>query len=413
MTDERAGSMGSVLAVRDFRILWLAALGSASGGWMQGIVLAAFVYDTTGDPFLTALVGFCGMIPHLVFALPGGVMADHFDRRRLVLLLTAEQLLCSLALAWIATDETFSRPLLFAAVLLVGTGAALESPAMMAIPPTLVGPQQLAGAVALTSVSINVSRVVGPAVGALVYAEFGASWVFLANAATYGFMLVGLGRVTIPRVTQRSSERIRDRVSQGFRIARSDRVVRRCIVTMTWMGVVSTPFIALLPVMASEQWDILPRSAVYGAVFATFGVGAIAGSVLPSTVFRSVPPPRLVRRSFAGFAVVLALWVSVADLWLVLSLALVLGVCHYTLVTSISTIFQSRLDHAVRGRVGSIWIFAAYGSVPIGSLLGGLLVDVSSIAVTMYVCAVLTASLVWYADLRDHSPSESADSAAD
>ncbi|MBU3702563.1 MAG: MFS transporter, partial [Acidimicrobiia bacterium] len=95
------GPVRAALAVRDFRTMWLSTLGSTIGTWMQNVILAAFVYATTKSAWLVSLVGFCNLVPQLLFATFGGVIADMFDRKKLIIWLSLEQLLGSLAIAWI------------------------------------------------------------------------------------------------------------------------------------------------------------------------------------------------------------------------------------------------------------------------------------------------------------------------
>ena len=166
----QVGTIRTALRHRDFRTLFLGMFASNIGTWMQNVIVAAMAYNITRSAWFVSLVGFANLGPQLLLAVVGGGLADTFDRRKLILWLNVEQLVGSLLLAWIALSPNPSRPLLLFAVAFIGTGAALQSPAFLSLTPTLVPRKDLPGAVSLNSVSMNASRVIGPAIGGILYA---------------------------------------------------------------------------------------------------------------------------------------------------------------------------------------------------------------------------------------------------
>lgn len=395
--------MRAVLSNRPYRTMWLSTLGSMVGSWMQTVILAAFVYDTTKDTVLTSLVAFCGLIPQLLFSTVGGVIADLFDRKRIIVWVSIEQLVGSLVIAWIVHSPDFSRVTLLLAVAVVGTGAALEGPVMLAAIPSLVRPDQISGAVALASVSLNVSRVIGPAIGAVLYVEVGASWVFVFNAATYLLVVLGVSSIHLPPFERRHGESWSDRILGGYRHVRRNESAWRAMVTIFFFGLMCSAFVPLMPVIASVDFDIAAKSTTYGLLYATFGCGAVVGSLATSTFFAHIDVARVPRYSLIAFAVVLSVYVSLSTLWAAFPVAFVLGICHFTTVTSVTTVFQSQLDHAIRGRASGIWQLALIGTVPLSALMGGWLVTLSTINTVMYGCAASAFVLSFFADLRTRS----------
>ena len=394
------GPVRAALAVRDFRTMWLSTLGSTIGTWMQNVILAAFVYATTRSAWLVSLVGFCNLVPQLLFATFGGVIADMFDRKKLIIWLSVEQLIGSLAIAWIVRTPDFSRPALLIAVFAVGTGAALQGPVFLAVTPSLVPRQLLAGAISLNSVSMNVSRVVGPAIGAVLYVEIGASWVFVLNAATYLIIMGGVTLVRFPHIERRHDESILDRIFGGFRYVRQDPVVWRAIGSLFTFSVFCMPFVVLYPAIAAVDWNVSSKSTLYGFLYATFGTGAVVGALSVGTVLARFRIESLLRVSFVLFGASLALYVTIHRPWMAFPVGFFLGFWYFAVVTSLSTIFQSRLDHAIRGRVSAVWMMCFGGTVPVSGLLAGWVVSHTGVNPVVYFGAAFAVFLAWWCDLR-------------
>jgi len=215
------GTAQAALRHRDFRVVWSGMFASNIGTWMQNVLLGAYGYTLTHSETYVALLFFAQLGPLLVLSNVGGVLADVVDRRRLLLICQVQQLVFSLVLAGLATSSHPDEVLLVLCVLVIGVGNALGAPALNSILPTLVPKPDLPGAVALQSVQMNLSRVVGPAIGAAIYAGVGASPVFVLNALTYLFAIVALLAVQYPgHVAESAPGGIWARLAQGFAVVR-------------------------------------------------------------------------------------------------------------------------------------------------------------------------------------------------
>ena len=390
----------SALRNRNFRTMWLSALGSGVGTWMQNVILAAYVYSVTGSVWLVSLIGFANLVPQLVFATLGGVIADMFSRKKLIFWLSFEQLLGSLAIAWITRTESFSEPMLLAAVAAVGIGAALSGPVFLSVTPSLVPPKDLAGAISLNSVSMNVSRVVGPAIGAMLYVSIGASWVFVLNAATYLFIMIGITYVKVPVFPKTQDEGPFQRIAEGFRFVRREPVVRRAVATVFMFSMFCMPFVVVFPAIAEQDLHIAAKSTTYGFLYATFGFGAVVGALSIGTFLSGRNLAVVVRFALVGFSLCLATFVSL-DAWLpAFPVSFMLGFCYFAAVTSLSTVFQSQLTHEIRGRVSAVWMMCFGGTVPVSGLLAGWIISLSTLNSVIYFGAAFALFLAWYADLR-------------
>ncbi|MEX1218722.1 MAG: MFS transporter [Acidimicrobiales bacterium] len=397
---KEVSAVRAALSNRNFRTLWLSTLGSTMGTWMQNVILAAFVYSVTKDAWLVSVVGFCNLGPQLLFATFGGIIADRFNRKKLIFWLSLEQMVGSLAIAWIVRTTDFSEIWLFIAVFAVGTGAALQGPVYLALTPSLVPKEHLAGAISLNSVSMNVSRVVGPAIGAVLYVWIGASWVFVLNAATYVIIMVGITYVRVPSFERKIDESNFERIFGGFKYVRNDPVVLRAVITVFLFSTFCMPFIVLYPAIASTDWGVSTKSTMYGFLYATFGLGAVIGALSVGTFLSRHKIERVLRVALVLFGITLGLYVTITSAALAFPVGFILGFFYFALITSVSTIFQSRLDHSIRGRVSAVWMMSFGGTVPVAGLIAGWIATQTTPNTVVYFGAAFALFLAWFADLR-------------
>ncbi|MCJ7673355.1 MAG: MFS transporter [Acidimicrobiia bacterium] len=394
------GTAQAALRTRSFRIVWSGMFASNIGTWMQNVLLGAWGFTLTHSSTYVAILFFAQLGPLLILSTVGGVLADSFDRRRLLLVCQFQQLVFSIVLAGIATSSHPNETLIVLCVLVIGVGNALGAPALNSILPTLVPKPDLAGAVALQSVQMNLSRVVGPAIGAAIYAAAGAAPVFIVNATTYLFAIVALLAVRYPRHPASAAGRqVMQRLVEGFVVARRDPLIRRVLVTLVTLSLFSLAFVGLMPVIAADNLGLAPRSVEYGIFYAVFGLGAAIGAISVGTLFAAYAKARLVRPALVAFGLLLVMFALVRSPAGAMVIAPVLGYAYFVVITSLSTVLQEHVDDAVRGRVMALWIMGFGGTVPVGVLIAGPLSSVTSITFVLLVGAVAAIALAGYANL--------------
>jgi MFS family permease len=367
---------------------------------MQNFTLAAFGWELTHSAAYVGLLGFAQLGPILLLSTVGGVLADAFDRRRVIVVMQLGQLAGSLVLALLATASHPSTAAIFTCVLAIGVFNALNAPAMIAVIPNLVPRQDLQGAISLQSMQMNASRVVGPALAGVIYPGLGPAAVFAVNAATYLFAVAGVVVADFPsRVVVTAAESGLRRLVSGFRVAWQDRLVRRILVTMSTFSFFSLSFIYLMPTLASENLGMNTRSLAYGLLFAAFALGAALGALSIGTVLVRRSKPRIVRVGLASFGVLLSVFALAREPALAYPVAFAVGLSYFAVVTSLSTILQAHLSDVVRGRVMAIWMMAFGGTVPVGVLVAGQVAEATSITAVVLVGAVVALLLAFYADL--------------
>ena len=247
---------------------------------------------------------------------------------------------------------------------------------------------------------MNLSRVIGPAIGAAIYARSGAALVFAINAVTYLFAVAGLvlARYDRGRADPHMEETGLARLLSGFRMAWADPLVRRLVTTLFTFSLFSLAFVGLMPAIAAKNLHIRPKSEAYGLLYASFGLGAAIGAICVGTVLAHRPKARIARRGLVAFAVLLAAFGSVHVKAAAYPLVIVLGFFYFSVVTSMATVLQQHLSDNVRGRIMAIWMMAFGGTVPVGVLLGGFVANHTSITVVLLIGAAWALLLAWYAD---------------
>ena len=389
----RPGTARAALRSSQFRRLWFAVFSSNVGTWMQNVALGAYAYRISHSADFVALVGFAQLGPLLVLATVGGVLADMVDRRRLLVVTNLEQLVFSLVLAWVASTSHPDRGLLLAVVLAIGIGNALTGPPLASLLPNLVPRADLPGAISLQSVQMNLSRVIGPAIGGVLLPVIHASGVFAVNAVTYLFAVAGA--LAVRSVPQSSSQSVAvgRRLLAGFAVAKRDPLVRTVLLTIAAISFFALPFIGLMPVVAAKNLGIDVTGVGYGLLDASFGLGAAFGAIAVGSFLVDQRPERVIPAGLLSFAAALAVFAALRVAWPAYPIVFLVGATYFATVTTLSTRLQEHLDDAVRGRVMALYMMCFGGTIPLGLLAGGLIATHSSVTVVVVGGAVVAAAL--------------------
>lgn len=381
------GTARAALAHHDFRVLYFGAFASNIGTWMQNVVLAALVREVTHSPVWVGIIIFAQLGPLLIVTPLGGLLADALDRRTLLIWAQVEQLVLSFLLAWLARGDDPALVPIVLVVFGIGMGAAINAPTWSAMLPGLVGRKDLAGAISLNSAQMNGSRVIGPAIGGLLFPLMGPAAVFALNGVTYLFVIWALWVIRLPAVKRtalRGGNGLRQ-LAEGVRYARTDPVVRRALFAIYTFSLISLTFVGQMSTVAEENFGFDPRSLAYGILYAVFGCGALVGSLSLGTVWAARSKAAMVPVSLAAFAIALTPFALLDQPAAAYPLVFVVGFFYFIFITALSTVVQADLDDAVRGRVMALWIMGFGGTVPIGNLLAGPIIEATSMRLVMMV----------------------------
>ncbi|MBM3816268.1 MAG: MFS transporter [Actinobacteria bacterium] len=395
----RPGSARSALSHEQFRRIFIASFGSNIGSWIQNVVLPIYIYERTGKASIVALLILAQMGPLLLLAIPAGVIADAVDRRKWLMAMQVVMLTFSVVLAALARVDA---PIwaIFLAQLGVGIGGALNMPAWSALLPSLLPHADLPGAMSLNSTLINGSRVVGPILVAL-FTPLGAeAWHFFAfNALTYLLVVWALSRTATPRHTA-DDTRGWQRFTFAFRVARDRPAVCRLILTLALYSLISLPYIGLFPAVAEMNFGIDGSTATYKWLYAVWALGAALGGLALGTLFVGRDPRVLIRFGFAANAVAMLAFAASRSAVPAFVAGFALGVSYFFTTTAMSTVMQSRLAPHERGRTMALWFMSFGGTVPIGNMIFGPLIDAYGTRWLLFVGAAWAVVLAWWCDIR-------------
>jgi MFS family permease len=378
--------VAGALRHRNFRIVWLAALGSTIGTWMQKYAQGLLVYDLTQSTFYLGLDDFLSQLPILLFMLIGGVIADRHDRRRLLTGSQYVQAFAAFGLALFVWTGTIEVWFIFALSFIAGCGQAFGGPAYQALIPSLVPRRDLPNAIALNSTQFNLSRVLGPSAGAAILAVIGYAGCFALNGLSFFIVVLALLALRVPPHAPSTERRaIGTELKGGLHYVRDSRLMRTLIGLVIVSTFLSMPILTMLPAFAA---DVLTGGGSTGTrlwmLMASQGLGAIAGALIIGSVGQGHMGRLLLLVQVAlglvitGFALSTSLPVS-------LGLLFMGGMCFMALFSISFSLVQLTVPESLRGRVVSIYMVALRGGGPLGALVAGALADHFSASAVMAV----------------------------
>jgi MFS family permease len=369
--------VAGALRHRNFRIVWLAALGSTIGTWMQNYAQAWLVFDITKSSFYLGLDTFLAQLPVLLFMLIGGVVADRYDKRRLLTGSQYVQMFSAFTLTALILTNQVSVWYIFALSFISGCGQAFGGPAYLSMLPTLVPRKDLPNAIALNSTQFNLSRVLGPTTGGIVLATIGAAGCFALNGASFFFVVFALASLQLPKHVVSSTKRaLRDELRSGLHYVRDNRLV----LTLTILVFVSTfltmPVLTLLPAFATNvlTGTQAPQTRL-SMLLACQGLGAIVGALTIGSFGRFRHMGRTLLLLQIAVGILAAIFGQSQTLALSLVLIFVLGMGFMALFSISFSLVQLTVPDELRGRVVSIYMVALRGGWPLGGLVAGAMSD--------------------------------------
>ncbi|GAC1608942.1 MAG: MFS transporter [Mycobacteriales bacterium] len=366
-----AGSTWAPLRSKVYRVLWGAQLCANVGTWMQVVAAQWLLVDEPHATTLVALVQTAISLPLVLLALPSGVLADVFDRRRLLVGAQTYQGVVAGAMAVITLTENMTPVTLLVLTFALGCGAALMIPAWQAIQPDLVPRGQIPAAMALSGVNTNLARAVGPAVAGAVIAAAGPGWVFAINASSFAVAAGVISRWRPPARAEAVPERLVAGLWAGGRYVRHSPVVRRVLFRTALFIVPGSALWALLPVIAHRRLGL--GAAGYGVLLGALGVGAVLGALLLGHLRARLSGTTLIGVLTVAYATA-TLTIGLVRIPAVGLVVLVLaGLCWLGVFATLLAVNQVALPGWVRARGAASWIFVFMSGQAAGALGWGLL----------------------------------------
>jgi MFS family permease len=377
--------MAIALTHRNFRLLWMGALASSIGTWMQKVAQGWLIVTMAGSSsaFFLGVDAFLGELPLLLFTMIGGVFADRRDRRHMMLTSQITQMLVALVLAVLIHTGRIRLAHVLTLSFIVGCVRAFGGPAYQSLLPTLVGKEHLPNAIALNSIQDNLARLVGPIVAGVALAASGMVACFALNGLSFMFVIAAILAMRDVHVPPIATESMIIQFKGGLRFVQGS----PDLITLTALGFIGAclglPLLTFLPVITRDLFH--QDVTFYTLLMACSGAGAVTGALVVAWPAKNRRMGRMMLISLAlfgtmmvGFALSRTIYLSALILFTAGSLLMV----GFSLATSLA---QLLAPPELRGRVVSIYLVAFLGGSPLGSLASGVLVTVGSVPVMLIV----------------------------
>ena len=359
---------------RNFRLFFSGQLISLIGTWMQTIAEAWLIYRLTGSSVLLGLLGFVSQIPIFLLSPIGGLAADRWPRRRVVIATQVASMLLGFTLAALTLTGRIRVWEIISLATLLGVVNAFDVPARQSFLIEMVGREDLLNAIALNSSMFNGARVAGPAVAGLLVARIGEGWCFFANGVSYFAVLAGLLMMHIEHslVAHDGSTPI-EKLREGLRFVRRAVPIRTLLLLLGLVSFTALPFSVLMPIFADR---ILHGGATaYGNLMLAVGLGAMFGALVLATRQELRGLGNLVAYSAIGLGVSLTLFSASRWFWASFAALAMAGFTMMMQFTSTNTLIQAMVPDQLRGRVMSLYSMMFLGMSPLGSLVAGKMAE--------------------------------------
>jgi MFS family permease len=361
------------LHVRNYRLYASGALVSNIGTWMQRVAQDWLVLQLSGHSGLAlGITTGLQFLPMLLLAPYGGMLADRYSKRRLLMLTQAWMGVVGLVLGVLDVTGVVNVWHVYVLALLLGVGAAVDAPARQSFVVEMVGPDDVSNAVGLNSASFNLGRVIGPSLAGFLIVLISTGPVFLINAASFAAVIVALKRMRVSelQVTPRV-ERGRGQIREGVRYVRDRPDLFLVMVIVFFVGTFGLNFQMTSALMATEVFD--KGAGQYGLLGSIVAVGSLSGALLAAR--RGRPRLRLVVGAAIAFGIV-EIVAGLMPTYVSFGVLLVpLGLTQMTLLNSANATMQLGVDPAMRGRVMALYMAVLMGGTPLGAPLVGALAE--------------------------------------
>ncbi len=368
---------------------------------MQIVAQAWLVYRLTGSPVMLGVVEFLSRSPILVFGVLGGVVADRWPRRRLLMVAQTLLLLQATVLAVLTLTGLITIGWIMGLACLLGLVSVLEIPARQAFVTDLVPRSDIPSAIGLNASMFNAARVIGPTLAGLLVATFGEGICFLVNAVSYLVVIATLGVIRItPKHRPQHTETLQ-LLAEGLRYAWHTPHVRALLVLATLLSLAAFPFTTILPVFAVEILHGGPGS--FGFLMAGTGIGALTAALYLARRSTVEGLDLAIARSVVCFAMGLLALAASSTLWVSAPALFVVGFGMVSSLAGANTLLQSLAPVSLRGRVVSMHMTVSLGMTIFGGLLAGTGAAYLGAPLTVAIGGLFTlaAALFFYSTLPD------------
>ncbi|MGE3961572.1 MAG: MFS transporter [Dehalococcoidia bacterium] len=366
---------------RNYRLLWIGTLFSSSGLWLQQVTINWLAFSLSGSSFVVGLASGARSLPLLALGPVGGVMADRYDKKRLMLLTQVMQLISTLVFGLVIIAGLVEVWHLFAFSLVSGIAWALNMPVRQSVVPTTVPREDMMNAMALNSAGFNITRIAGPALAGLMIAQIGPGENFLIQSAAYLGVAVTIMQLQLPAVRQATRDvNVWGNLKEGAGYVWKHPTLRSQMALALVPVVIALPYIAILPQFNEDTLGGTAGS--FGLLMAAPGLGAVVATLVIASMKNAESKGLMLLGAVFSLGLSLVALSLSRSLLIALPLLVVVGACQMVYMTTNQTVLQLSTPDEYRGRVMGIYMLNQ-GLLPFGSLFSGTVADIWSAPIAL------------------------------
>jgi MFS family permease len=384
----------SALSSRNYLIYLIGGTISLHGMWIYRVALGWYAWQLSGSELWVGIVAFTQFAPAVVFGPIFGVLADRFDRRAASILINSMSIINMLLLGLLTYLGSVDILVLTMLSLMQGVLDGAHMPVRMAIVPNLISKIQLQSAIALTSISFNLSRFIGPAIAGIIIAKLGVAAAFTVNGVSYIAFIISMVIIRLVPSAERKTRQgdAWQELKDGVRYVRHHQPIRAVLVIIALASVFGRGALEMLPAFADAVYQ--GGSSALAVLTSAIGAGAIVSGLALSrgTKWLTI---NVVRMAAAAGGFLIAILGTVDNFHVAVGIVTSLGVILSLCGVGSQILVQTMVDDEVRGRVSSLWGMVAFGGTALGGLIIGSAATVwglqNSVIVTGTICCVAAA----------------------
>lgn len=392
MASTRFNSTFAALQHPNYRLWFIGQLLSLVGTWMQSTAQGYLIFDLTKSAAFLGYVSFAAGLPTWIFTLFGGVIADRFSKRNLLVITQAFMMLLAAILAVLTFTDTVQPWHIIVLAFFLGLANSIDAPVRQSFVAELVERKDLTNAIALNATMFNTGVVIGPAVAGIVYAWLGPGWCFTLNAISFIAVITALYMMKISAVLPTPWKSPIRGLAEGFRAIKSNKTI---IVMLIMLGTVSTFAFGMLNLIPAWAVNVLHGDVrTNGWLLSARGLGSLAGGLMIASIGSKGVRGKIWTICGIALPVTLFFFALPRTVFLSLLFLVFVGFCMLSVVNVTNSIIQTQASDVMRGRIMAYYTLVMMGGQPLGGLIGGIAADHFGEPLTVMVSAVIILIIV-------------------
>lgn len=360
------------LTHKNFRLFWMGQCVSLIGTWMQNIGQTWLVLTLTGSPFLLGILGSVQFLPITLFSLFAGVVIDKYPKRKILLITQTISMLLAFILSALVFTHTVKYGYVLLVALILGFTNTIDMPTRQSFTIEMASKEDLMNAIALNSATFNLARIIGPAIGAVVFGMLGAGWCFLLNGLSFLAVIISLTKINVnPYVREKASKgNVMGEIKDGLKYIYNEPTLLQTLLLVLIIGIFVFNFNIVVPVFAKSV--LHQGEKIYGLLMSALGVGSLCGALMVSVRSKSGPKNKILVGSSVMISIMLMIVCFTRVYYLTAIMLMITGVFNIWFSTTANSTLQMTAKDEYRGRVMSVYALVFAGATPIGNMFAGI-----------------------------------------